>query len=214
MLRIIVLNYKRPKNVYTILNTLGSKYPITIVNNNPDEPLPYSLLNAEVINNTKNYFCMERWHRCFEFDEPYKLVIDDDILLSLSVIKKMIQKDELMVGIYGKNGVSESNNYAELENVWLEDKKVDFLVGSAILIKQVALDAIKEDILKIGYPERGDDILVSYLIKRKFGLDKLSTVSGKVLNLPEGSVGLNKDGEHFTKRWKVIQNFKNIGWTN
>jgi hypothetical protein len=32
--------------------------------------------------------------------------------------------------------------------------------------------------------------------------------------LPEGDVGLNKDPSHFIKRWNVLQNFKNIGWTD
>ena len=32
--------------------------------------------------------------------------------------------------------------------------------------------------------------------------------------LPEGDVGLNKNNEHFIKRWNMIQKFQNIGWTD
>ena len=99
-----------------------------------------------------------------------------------------------------------------------EDAQIPIVLGSIsnTLGHNVlnALDNIKDDLVKIGYPERGDDIIVSYLLRNKCNINKLSTVSGKILNLPEGSVGLNKDSTHFVKRWNVLQNFKNIGWTD
>ena len=72
---------------------------------------------------------------------------------------------------------------------------------------------IQFDLEKIGYPERGDDIIVSYLIKHKLQVP-LKLTSGRFLSLPEGNVGLNKDDKHFIKRWNVIQKFQNIGWTD
>ena len=59
---------------------------------------------------------------------------------------------------------------------------------------------------------RGDDILVSYWIKQVLRLRTLKTVSGKILNLPEGNVGLNKNPEHFLMRWNVVEKFKNLTW--
>ena len=53
--------------------------------------------------------------------------------------------------------------------------------------------------------ERGDDIVVSYLIKKVYNYKFLKTITGKVLNLPEGDVGLNKHPSHFKKRWEVFQ---------
>ena len=67
---------------------------------------------------------------------------------------------------------------------------------------------------KIGYPERGDDIIVSYLLKKKLNLQYLNTVSGKVLNLPEGDVGLNKNSNHYSMRWNILEKFKNNSWTD
>jgi len=83
--------------------------------------------------------------------------------------------------------------------------QVDFLVGSVIMVKQSCLDSVKSDILANIHLTRGDDILVSYLIKKLKKYAHLPTVSGKVLNLGEGDVGLNKHPDHFTKRWEVLQ---------
>ena len=214
MLRVVVLNYKRPDNVNKILLAYKDKFPITVINNNPSEPFPVVGGDVDVINNDTNYKCMERWLRCYEYPEPYKLVLDDDLLPSIDTIKRMYKKNEPMVGVYGKSNVDNATSYSDLTDHWCVDADVDFLVGSVVLIKQSALDSIKDDLVKIGYPERGDDIIVSYLVRNKGNINKLSTVSGKILNLPEGSVGLNKDSTHFVKRWNVLQNFKNIGWTD
>ena len=79
------------------------------------------------------------------------------------------------------------------------------------MVRQDKLDIIQSHIEKIGYPKRGDDIIVSYLLK-KYTDCWMKTVSAKVLNLPEGDVGLNKDPNHFSMRWKVVEKFKNLTW--
>ena len=209
-IRLIVLNYKRPRNISTIISTYKKLLPITVVNNNPDNPFPYIGNGVDVINNEKNWLCMERWVRCFDYDEPYKLIIDDDLLPHPSLVKKMYDKQLPIVGLYGKSGVSTASSYEDLEDHWSENAKVDFLVGAVNLVKQSALDLIKKDIEKIGYPKRGDDIIVSYLLKKYLNLKYLDTVAGKVLNLPEDDVGLNRDIEHYNMRWDVIERFKKI----
>ena len=168
--RLIVLNYKRPDNVYNIINTYTKLLPISVVNNNPEEPFPYLGNGIDVINNEKNWMCMERWVRCFDYDEPYKFIIDDDLLPHPSLLKKMYNKNLPIVGVYGKSGVSTANSYDELKDHWNKDAKVDFLVGAVNLVKQSALDLIQKDIEKIGYPKRGDDIIVSYLLKKYLNL--------------------------------------------
>ena len=208
--RLIVLNYKRPDNVYKIINTYTKLLPISVVNNNPEEPFPYLGNGIDVINNEKNWMCMERWVRCYDYDEPYKFIIDDDLLPHPSLLKKMYSKRSPIVGVYGKSGVATANSYEELKDHWNKDSKVDFLVGAVNLVKQSALDLIQKDIEKIGYPKRGDDIIVSYLLKKYLNLKYLDTVSGKVLNLPEDDVGLNTDTEHYNMRWNVIERFKKI----
>jgi len=209
-IRLIVLNYKRPRNISTIISTYKKLLPITVVNNNPDNPFPYIGNGVDVINNEKNWLCMERWVRCFDYDEPYKLIIDDDLLPHPSLVKKMYDKQLPIVGLYGKSGVSTASSYKDLEDHWSENAKVDFLVGAVNLVKQSALDLIKKDIEKIGYPKRGDDIIVSYLLKKYLNLKYLDTVAGKVLNLPEDDVGLNTDKEHYSMRWNVVEQFKKI----
>ena len=213
MLRVILLNYKRPENVKKIVFSLWKMFPkITVINNNPSYRLPYWGGELDVINNEKNYFCMERWIRCYEYPEEYKLILDDDILPSPSLVKNMVKADLPITGVYGKRGVSTANAYNELEDVW-KSEEVDFIVGSIILVKQSVLNEIQSSLEKAGYPERGDDIIVSYLIKRRLQVP-LKLTSGRFMFLPEGDVGLNKSKEHFTKRWNVIKKFQNIGWTD
>ena len=76
-IRIIVLNFKRPSNVQKIIDTYRKIFPISVINNNPDQPFPYLGHPIDVINNEKNFYCMERWIRCFDYNEPYKFIIDD-----------------------------------------------------------------------------------------------------------------------------------------
>jgi hypothetical protein len=121
------------------------------------------------------------------------------------LIKKMYDMQEDMVGIYGKQGVSKAKHYKQLKDIWCTTAQVDFLVGSVIMVKQSCLDSIKSEILANTHLTRGDDILVSYLIKNLKSCNQLPTISGRVLNLGEGDVGLNKDPSHFTKRWEVLQ---------
>ena len=213
MLRLVILNYKRPDNVKKIVFSLKKIFPkITIINNNPEYSLPYYGNGVDVINNQRNFFCMERWIRCFEYPEEFKLIIDDDILPSPQLIKNMLKSNLPITGVYGKRGVCFATSFNELEYAWSVGN-VDFLVGSIILVKQSVLNEIQTDLEKMGYPERGDDIIVSYLIKRTFQTS-LKLTQGQFMFLPEGDVGLNKSKEHFTKRWNVIKKFQNIGWTD
>ena len=208
--RILLLNYKRPDNTEKIVKAFKNFYPITVINNNPDKPFPIS--DVDVINNNVNYKCMERWVRCFNYPEEFKLILDDDILPHKTLIDKMIKLNEPISGIYGKSGVTNAKSYLELKDHWCIDSTVDFLVGAVIMVKQNVLNVIRQKIIDVGYPERGDDIMVSYWIKQALNLKKLKTVSGKILNLPEGTVGLNKNPEHFLMRWNVVKKFKNLTW--
>ena len=212
MLRIIILNYERPDNVKNIVFSLRKYFPrITVINNNPTYELPYWGGDIDVINNEKNYYCMERWIRAYEYPEEYKLILDDDILPTPSLIKTMLKSKLPFTGIYGKRGVARAKHYFELKDVW-KSGKVDFIVGCCILVKQSLLNEIESKLRTIGYPKRGDDIIVSYLLKRKMKTP-LKLVSGNFMFLPEEDVGLNKHKDHFSMRWNVVQKFQNIGWT-
>lgn len=205
MLRIIVLNYKRPDNVRAICDTFHRSVPITVVNNNPSLTFDYRSRNVEIVNNDTNKYCIDRWIKCYNYPEPYKLILDDDLLPSPLLVRKLVQRDQPIIGIYGKSGVEKAKKYKDLRDHWCKNSRVDFLVGSVVMVKQEALDAVKDDLLNYTSLIRGDDILVSYLIKKHYNLKTLDTVVGKVLNLPEGDVGLNRDPEHFKIRWEVLQ---------
>ena len=205
MLRIIVLNYKRPDNVRAICDAFHRSIPITVINNNPYEPFEYRSRKVEVINNDSNKYCIERWLQCYNYPETYKLVLDDDLLPSPLLVRKLIQRDQPLVGVYGKSGVEKAKKYKDLRDHWCKNSRVDFLVGSVMMVKQEALDAVKDELLPYRDLKRGDDIVVSYLIKKQYKLKNLDTVVGKVLNLPEGNVGLNRHPDHYKLRWEVLQ---------
>jgi len=205
MLRIIVLNYKRPDNVRAICDAFHRSIPITVINNNPNEPFEYRSRKVEVINNDSNKYCIERWLQCYNYPETYKLVLDDDLLPSPLLVRKLIQRDQPLVGVYGKSGVEKAKKYKDLRDHWCKNSRVDFLVGSVMMVKQEALDAVKDELLPYRDLKRGDDIVVSYLIKKQYKLKNLDTVVGKVLNLPEGNVGLNRHPDHYKLRWEVLQ---------
>lgn len=202
-IRIIVLNYKRPHNVQKIIKTYYGLFPITVINNNPKEPFT-SNYSIDIINNIKNWKCMERWYRCKDYPEPFKFVLDDDLIVHPKDILRMRRARQHMIGIYGKSGVTTAKSYQDLKDHWCEDFDCDFLVGSGILIKQESLDEIFPYLIEYGFPERGDDIIVSYLMKKHVG-SWMRTIKARVLMLPEGDVGLNKDPSHFIKRWEVLQ---------
>lgn len=210
-IRVIVLSYKRRENVQRIIDAYKGIFPVTVVNNNPDEPFPYLGHPIDVINNEKNYLCMERWIRCFDYDEPYKFILDDDMLVDAKSILRMRKKRQHIIGVYGKSGVNNATRYEELIDHWCEDADVDFLVGSGILVRQDALNIIKPQIEKAGYPVRGDDIIISYLLKKHCS-SNMRTVPAKVFNLPEHDIGLNRNPNHFSLRWNLVEKFKNIGW--
>ena len=135
MVRLIILNYKRPDNVLKIVKAFEGFYPITIINNNPDEHIQLPGIDIksgknyktiDIINNKSNLKCMERWVRCFQYPEKFKLILDDDILPHKKLIDKMLELDAPITGIYGKSGVTNANSYEDLKDHWCLDDHVDF----------------------------------------------------------------------------------------
>ena len=209
-IRIIILCFKRWGNVNAIVKALHKYFPITVINNL--EGHTYTNPDAEVINNDLNKFCMERWLKCYSYPEPFKLILDDDTLISPNTIKNWYKEGHHLTGIFGYKGVNACKNYHELERCFNKRTEVDFLVGCALMIRQESLNKIKKYLIKSDYPKRGDDILVSYLIKKHCNT-KLYTQPGEYLSLPEHNVGLNLAKEHFSLRWQVVEKFKKLGWT-
>ena len=54
MLRIVVLNHSRPKNVGKLIDTFKKYFPMAIINNNPQEMFEYIGNGVDVINNEHN----------------------------------------------------------------------------------------------------------------------------------------------------------------
>ena len=69
------------------VNTFHKYFPITVINNNPETTFSFKSKNVTIINNKKNKMCIERWLKCYDYDEPYKLILDDDLLPSPLLVK-------------------------------------------------------------------------------------------------------------------------------
>jgi hypothetical protein len=208
-IRLIILNYKRPDNVFYLINKFKDKMPILIVNNNPDFYFPKTE-GAEILNNHRNMYCIERWYYATYSNYKYSIILDDDIDPSFDCIIKMYQELEnnpnRLYTIYGLDKIEKANKYENLETYWCVNKEVQIAVGACI---GVSTNLLYSTCLNLNYKldqKRGDDILVSLTTTSHTGqLHKV--IETQVKLLPEGDCGLNRDPNHYEQRWHVIQNF-------
>lgn len=215
--RVILLNYKRPHNTRIIVGALSQWLPVTVINNGKAlNPSSFGK-NVEIINNSKNLGLFERWRFILRQKESYAVVIDDDILPSYSIMRKIMATgiNEQLAGIYGKRISKNMSSYDDLEEIWCEDIKADLLVSACSFVRKTDMKKIWKRYIDNCdfYHGRGDDLLVSMAMTREFKI-KPQIVSGKVICLPEGEVGLNQHPTHKERRWSIIQDFiQNNGWT-
>ncbi len=207
---LIILSYKRPRNIALLVTKFRHKIPILVINNNPEVTLKPSD-GVAVINNKENHWCIERWKIAKDLNFKYAILLDDDIDPSydcLATLRREIEKTpDRLVSIYGRSGIALSNDYENLESHWCIDSEVEIAVGACIAVSIPHLKLIWKDYLDPwGIRDRGDDIQVS-LAMTDYYKKKHRTVKTEVTLLEEGDVGLNKHPDHFRKRWQVIQNF-------
>jgi len=205
---LVILNYERPENVFHIASALSNILPIIVVNNNPKVKIN-NLVNALVLNNDENKYCMDRWYKALQFGRKYTIILDDDILPSLQCIKDLRKEAEnsYLVGIYGKNNVASANKYEDLDDVWCTESSVDLVVGACSIVDTEALRSIADQyLLPWGLPKRGDDLIVSLALSHKYKVLH-KTITTKVLSLPTHGVGLNTSKDHYKLRWDVINQF-------
>lgn len=207
---LIILSYKRPKNIAKLIIKFKNIIPIIIINNNP-EVIIKPISNITIINNNINRWCIERWRVAKDLSYKYAIILDDDIdpsIACINTLKQEIEKSpDRLVSIYGKNGVTLANDYKSLDSYWCEEAEVEIVVGACIAVSIPHLKLIWDNYLSPwGFQDRGDDIQVS-LSMSDFYKKKHKVIKTEVSLLDEGDVGLNKHPSHFSKRWEVIQNF-------
>ena len=208
---LIILNYKRISNVYYLVEKFKDKLPIYIINNNPSYKL-HQIKGAGVINKEKNGWCIERWKFAKELDYKYAIILDDDINPSFHCIMRLIteirQTPDRLISIYGRSGINKVSKYEDLSSEWCVDTESDIAVGACLSVSIPHLKTIWKDYLEPwGTKDRGDDIQVS-LSMSDYYKTRPKIIKTEVSLLEEGEVGLNKHPDHFSKRWKVIQDFR------
>jgi len=208
---LIILNYKRPRNVVKLIFKFKHIIPILIINNNPDFKIN-PIDGVAVINNKENFWCLERWKIAKDLNFKYAILLDDDIEPSMeciTLLRSQIEKTpDRLVSIYGRSGINSKNCYEDLDSFWCIDSEVELAVGACIAVSISHLKAIWDKYnIPSFFVDRGDDILVS-LAMTDFYKKKHKTVKTFVTSLEEGDVGLNKNPDHFKKRWEVISKFR------
>lgn len=116
---LIILSYKRPRNIALLVTKFRHKIPILVINNNPEVTLKPSD-GVAVINNKENHWCIERWKIAKDLNFKYAILLDDDIDPSydcLATLRREIEKTpDRLVSIYGRSGIALSNDYENLES--------------------------------------------------------------------------------------------------
>lgn len=210
--QLIILNYKRLDNVLKIVYKFQDFIPIMVINNGSNAKI--NVPKVIFHNNEENKWCIDRWYWAAKSKFKYSIVLDDDILPTkhcLFTLRKNITKfPTSLISIYGKNGVSRAKKYKDLTDVWCIDKKVDFAIGSCIIVDNEMLRKIFDTYIRPwGTIKRGDDLLISLAFSHFFK-SKHRTIGTEVTLLDEKTVGLNKHPEHYKMRWKVIEDFKRL----
>jgi len=211
---LVVLNYKRFANIAKIVNYYSTKIKIHIINNNPTIIMKKPTHVERVINNSKNKWCIERWHQAMNITSDYICLLDDDLLVDIDSIEHLKNVAEnnphSLVGIYGKNNIETASCYEDLQDVWCVKKDVDIVVGSCIVTRTENIKSIYDTYIKpFGYADRGDDILISLSLSEKYNV-KHKVEYAVVEMLPEGDVSLSDNPAHYKKRWDVIKSFRRI----
>lgn len=196
---VIILSWKRPKNIPIILKQLiASKLidEIFLWNNNPKIKLKSSHPKVITMQSGKNFGTLARYCIAFLAKNETILIQDDDLVLKpkqiKTIYKKYKQNKNKLYGCFGRNIMS--GRYVKI-NAYGD---VDIIIGRTIMFN-------KKEIYKF-FKYAGDfidgiedDILFSFSIKTKHKVVKV----GKIKELPNNHA-LSKRPDHLLRRQKMI----------
>jgi hypothetical protein len=206
---IILLNWKREKNMLKILNR-ESKYDsvaeILVFNNNPDVTLPNDIPKVKVINSVVNFGVYSRFAIANLATSPFMFFQDDDLILpeiTLSRMMESLSHDPLrLYGLIGRNVVKGQYTPRDV------DGDCDIVLTRAVAFSRMALAAVikhKFDFINAGrkFPENnGEDIFMSLAVKHEFKKKHVAMcLPWEELDAPEA---LSMKPTHFEERNRVV----------
>jgi hypothetical protein len=211
----VMLSYKRPENVYKIVNQLKKNKligEIIVWNNNPDEQLSFLQPTEKVkVIKPNVYVGMNaRWLACSQAKYDVVFMQDDDLMVSSDTIRTLYKewkKDpEIIHGISGRK-LNKNFEYV-IKRVYGE---VEMLVTRAILFdKKYAIDVLKElscvsKELSSTVKKNGEDIFLSYFVmSRTHRKNKAYNLFDRITELPDSHAILFRHG-HLESRTRVAR---------
>jgi hypothetical protein len=200
-LTVILLSWKRHKNVSIIINSLlstGIVSEVIVWNNNCKVEMKSKKSNVKIINSGENFKAYSRYAAAFLAQEKTILFQDDDYLFNPEDIVSLFNlycKDKSR--IYGFEGRDLVDGKYVVQPKYGE---VDIVLGQFMIFSKDLLSEVYGKILKLTPFDRGDDIAFSLLANKKHMCVKV-----KKVNLdPNQSEALWRDPSHKSKRQLMI----------
>ena len=216
-LTVVLLNWKRPRNLICLLETLHHQTlkPKIFLWNNGDK-LDGALVDV-LVNSSKNMRCWPRWFLGSLSDTKYVCAIDDDLALGdhrvLEDLVKCMNDDDVADRVYGLEGliIGSDGSYrsgrppASVERL----APVDIVKGRMMAVHGSALETIG---MHRGVTE--DDIAICGLLaKGRRGFHRqVRWLRGRVTELPETDALAHQPG-HYDRRDAAVAEFCHVNPT-
>lgn len=208
---ILLLSWKRPKNVATILDcqkNFDCVGELLVLNNNPDIQFEYADPKVKYLNCSQNFGLRMRWILAALAQYEFLIFQDDDLMLCEEAIEQFIQHvaadPERAYGLHGRNpdvtGRYDAKSCTgEVEVILTRAAAVHRSVVPLIFAYEAAF---REKGFQLP-PLNGEDIFLSYCLSAHFGKRH------QVLNLParelEAPHALNARSGHLAERTEIVR---------
>lgn len=199
MITVVMTNYKRLENVKHTISNLKNQTikPEIVVLDNSEGDNDLKDICDSYINFGRNVSCSHRWKIAAESNNPYVLIIDDDISPSSDNALEYLVFSINGTDAVGTHGVKITNkdDYYKCEHVVFprDETFVDIIKGRMFFVRTDLLkdmDATMDEFCE-------DDIIISSKLKSK---RIVSNGSKYFKNLSEMGIGLWKRPDHFQRR--------------
>lgn len=220
---VVLLDWKRPKNVEEILAKLTSTdYPmvgeVLVVHNNPNSRFSYSHPKVFVFHTTSlfdAYAMTDRFKACLLATLEWCVLFDDDLLVTPHGFRRLMKaKAEQPDRIY--SFVGNARNYNDSDPMYKfccssQSGESSIVVGRTMFVdKRMArlffdLKGVMEDVAYLGATPWGvEDIYMSVVVRAKtgnkaFALKKVRR-RNNFIDKPPGTVGISKNRGHLPFR--------------
>jgi hypothetical protein len=213
---LIILNWKRPDNVISIVNNMCNfEYinEILISNGNEEDAVKIIKEKVKIFNhsNINIIYGLDRRFLCTLYSKNDNvIIIDDDVFIENSEMLKVIQEYEKnkcrIVGIFGRGMVNDLYQYGEVYG------EVDIVITRLIVFQKklarlfFSIKPLIEHLYKEGNPYgNGEDIFFSFISSIYYKNKHYSLKDIKITELPQGDCAVHNGKGHLEYRQKLTK---------